>query len=125
MRQVLSVVLVCGFVMQLAQASPDTAAMTTQITAMALGANIEIRLKNKQKMRGARGAVSNTGFLLVDSHSAEQQVAFDDVASVKQFSGKSHTTRNILIGAGIAVAAIGITMGILLRCGGLGCNSKL
>jgi hypothetical protein len=124
-REVLSLILTLAVLTRSASASPDTASVTTQIVGMPLGANIELRLKNKQKLRGSRGAVSNTGFALVDAHRAEQQIAFDDVVSVKPFSGKSHTTRNILIVAGIGVAAIGITLGILLRCGPFGCNSKL
>jgi hypothetical protein len=87
-----------------------------------LGANIEIRLKTKQRLRGARGAVTGAAFTLVSPHAAEQQIAFDDLASVKLYSVKSHTTRNILIGVGIAAAALGITIAILLRCGPLGCH---
>jgi hypothetical protein len=108
MRQVLSAVLVLGVLIQSAAASPDTASVTTQIVGMPLGANIELRLKNKQKVRGARGAISATSFALVDSHAGEQQIAFDDVASVKLFTPKSHTTRNILIGVGITLLILGI-----------------
>jgi hypothetical protein len=101
MRQLLSMVLALGIL----TAAPD---VTTQITAMPLGTNIEIRLKSKQRMRGARGAVLNSGFALVDAHAKEQQIAFDDVASVKLFTQKSHTTRNILIGVGITLVVLGI-----------------
>jgi hypothetical protein len=126
MRQVLSVILTFAIVARLAPASPDTARVTAQIVAMPLGANIELRLKTKQKIRGSRGAVSNTGFALVDAHAAEQQIAFDDVVWVKEFSGKSHTTRNVVIIVGVAaVATIAIIIGVALRCGPFGCNSKL
>jgi hypothetical protein len=57
--------------------------------------------------------VSDTGFTLIDARKAEHQIAFDVVASVKQITTKSHTTRNILIGVGVGVAALGITAGIL------------
>jgi hypothetical protein len=124
MRQILSVVLALAMLPRLAPAAPDTTSVKTQIVGMPLGTNIELRLKNKQKMRGARGAVSDSGFALVDARAGEHQIAFDDVVSVKQFTTKSHTTRNILIGVGIAVAALGITAGILLRCGPLGCHSN-
>jgi hypothetical protein len=106
----------------LADASPDIPSVTTQIVAMPLGTNIELRLKNKEKHRGSRGAVTNTGFALVDARGTEQQVAFDDVVSVKLYSAKSHTTRNILIGAGIALVGVAIWIGIELRCGPFGCK---
>jgi hypothetical protein len=94
-----------------------------QITAMPAGAKMELHLKNNQTQRGVKGPVSNVGFTLVDAHKGKHQIAFDDVASVKQL--KSHTTRNILIGVGIGVAALGITAGILLRCGPFGCGNKI
>ncbi len=108
MLQVLSAVLILGVLIQSAVASPDTASVTTQIVGMPVGTNIELRLKNKQIVRGARGAVSTTTFTLVDSHAGEKQIAFDDVASVKLFTPKSHTTRNILIGVGITLLILGI-----------------
>jgi hypothetical protein len=106
----------------MAAASPDAAGVTTQITGMSLGTNIEIRLKDNQKLQGARGALTTTGFALVNARAAEQQIAFDDVASVRLFTAKSHTMRNILIGVGIAVVGMGIATGVMLRCGPLGCK---
>jgi hypothetical protein len=103
-----------------AASGEDNAA--TQITAMPAGAKMELHLKNNQTQRGAKGPVSNVGFTLVDAHKGEHQIVFDEVASVKQL--KSHTTRNILIGVGIGVAALGITAVILLRCGPLGCANR-
>jgi hypothetical protein len=110
----------------LVSAKPDTATLTTQIVAMPQGANIELRLKNKERIRGAKGAVSNAGFALLDAHAVERQIAFDDVVSVKSFSPKSHTTRNVLIVVGIGVVVtVGIIAAVALRCAPLGCNSKL
>jgi hypothetical protein len=54
----------------------------------------------------------------VDARGAERQVAFDDVASVKRISTKSHTGRNILIGVGIGVAAVAIVIVALAHSGG-------
>jgi hypothetical protein len=87
-------------------------------------AKIEFLLKNKQTMRGTRGPVSNSGFTLVDARKGEHQIAFDDVATVKQITTKSHTTRNILIVTGIGVAVVGITLGVMFRCGAFGCGKK-
>jgi hypothetical protein len=94
--------------------------VASQITAMPAGAKVELHLNNKQTVRGTRGPLSNAGFALLDAHAGNRQIAFDEVVSVKQL--KSHTTRNVLIGVGIGVAAIGITLGIIFRCGGLGCG---
>ena len=124
MRHTISLALTLLMVMHLEPVAAGGDSVASQITAMPTGAKIEIRLKNKQTMRGARGPVSNSGFTLVDARKAEHQIAFDDVASVKQITTKSHTTRNILIVTGIGVAALGITAGILLRCGPFGCGKK-
>jgi hypothetical protein len=98
--------------------------VASQIAALPEGAKIELHLKNKQTMRGSRGALSSAGFTLVDASKAEHQIAFDDVARVIRLPRKSHTTRNVLIGVGIGVAALGITAAIVLRCGPLGCGKK-
>ena len=90
----------------LASAAPDAASLRTEILGTPLGTSIEIRLKDKQKLRGARAAVSDSGLTLVDARSGERQIAFDDVASVKTFK------RNVLIMVGIVVAA-SIAVGVL------------
>jgi hypothetical protein len=108
MRQLLSLVMVLGILTESAGADPDTASVRAQIVAMPLGSNIELRLKNGQRVHGARGALSDSGFALVDTRAGELQIAFVDVASVKPFIPKSHTTRNILIGVGITLVVLGI-----------------
>lgn len=122
MRKTISLALTLLTVTQLLPAAFGAESVASQITAMPTGANIEIRLKNKQEMRGTRGPVSTSGFTVIDARTGEHQIAFDDVASVKQLTKKSHLTRNILIGVGIGVAAVGITAGIIFRCGSYGCN---
>jgi hypothetical protein len=114
MRNTLSVFLALLMIARVAPAAPDTASITTQITSIPAGAQIELRLKNKQKMRGTRGAVSATGFSFVDGAGGERQVAFADVDSVKRITGKSHTTRNILIVAGIGIVAVVITFAVVV-----------
>ena len=103
---------------RMASAAPDTAGLKAEIVAMPLGTNIEVRLKNKRKVRGARGAVSDAGFVVVDSRSGERQITFDDVASVKQVKAKSHAGLYILIGLGIGAAAVAIAVAVLLSGGG-------
>jgi hypothetical protein len=70
---------------RVALAAPDTASIRTQIVGLPVGTNIELRLKDKQNLRGARGAASESSFTVVDARSGERQIAFDDIASVKQF----------------------------------------
>ena len=103
MRQIASIVLVLTMLIHVAWAAPDADSVRTQILAMSLGTRMELRLKNEQKISGARGVVSDSRFTLVDV-TGDRQIAFDDVTTVKQL--KSHTKRNILIGAGIALAAV-------------------
>jgi len=114
MRQTLSVFLALLMVARLAPAAPDTASITAQITSIPFGAPIELRLTDKQKLRGTRGALSNTGFAFAEAHGGERQIAFADVASVKQTTTKSHTTRNVLIGVGIGLAAAIIFVAVLV-----------
>ena len=114
MRHALSVFLALLMVARLAPAAPDTASITTQITNIPLGAQIELRLTNKQKVRGTRGALSPTGFTFTEARAGERQIAFADVASVRQITTKSHTTRNVLIGVGIGLAAAAIVIAVLV-----------
>ena len=103
----------------LATAAPDTASIRADIVGMPLGTNIELRLKDQQKLRGARGTVSDTGFSLVDARAGERQIVFSDVTSVKQVNAKkSHTARNIAIGVGIGIAAAAITLILIVHAGG-------
>ena len=66
-------------VAQLGPAAFGADSVTSQITGMPPGANIEVRLKNKQTMRGARGEVSGSGFTLLNPSAGDRQIAFDDV----------------------------------------------
>jgi hypothetical protein len=105
--------IVCILMLTDLAAAQDTAAIRTEIVSMQLGTSMEVRLKDKQKLRGARGAVSDSGFTFVDVRSGERQIAFGDVASVKQVK-KSHLGRNILIGVGIGLGAAAIVAAVVL-----------
>lgn len=73
---------------------------------------VEVRLVDDSKLRGWMGDVSESDFLL--SHEVKHQLQRSripiaqvrDLKVVKNVK-PSHTTRNILIGVGIAVAVIG------------------
>ena len=57
------IAIVCVLMLtRLASAAPDTASIRAQIVGMPLGTRIELFLKDKQKLRGARGAVVRLRF---------------------------------------------------------------
>lgn len=124
MYKTLALALMLLLSMHLAPAAFGDESVASQITAMPTGTVIELRLKTKQKMRGATGTVSNSGFTLVDARKGEHQIAFDDVASVQKFTVKSHVKRNVLIVVLVGVAALGITAAVILRCAPFGCGSR-
>ncbi|MBI2681120.1 MAG: hypothetical protein HYX25_08970 [Candidatus Solibacter usitatus] len=121
MRQALSFVLALLMVSQMGPVALGADSVTNQITGMRAGTNIEVHLKNKQTLRGARGEVSGSGFTLLNSGAVDRQLVFDDVASVKQLDKKSHTTRNVLIVVGIGLVAAVAVVAIHVKKCPLGC----
>ena len=122
MRQILCLMLVSLLVCQLVPVASGADTVSGQITGMPTGTKIEILLTNKQKLRGARGEVSDTGFTLLNPDTGNRQIAFSDVTSVK-VTKKSHTTRNVLIVVGIAVVVVVAVLAIHIKNCPLGCNS--
>jgi hypothetical protein len=123
MRQALALALVLLMVMHLGPAAFGADNVTSQIAGIPTGANIEVRLKNKQTLRGTRGAVSSSGFTLLNPSAGDRQLAFDDVTSIKPLSKKSHTTRNVLIVVGIGVVVAVTVVAIHIKNCPLGCNA--
>lgn len=123
MRQALSIAL--AFLVATHSGPPVFGAdsVTGQITSMPAGTNIEIRLNNKQTLRGTRGELSGSGFTLLNPQAGNRQVAFGDVNSVKRLDRKSHTTRNVLIVVGIAVVAVVVAGVIYVKRCPLGCGT--
>lgn len=124
MRQALCLALALLMVTHLGPAAfgADKVNVTVQIAGIPTGANIEVRLKNKQTLRGTRGEVSSFGFTLLNPGAGDRQLAFDDITSVKQLSKKSHTTRNVLIVVGIGVAVFAAVVAAQIKgncCGGI------
>lgn len=86
----------------------------TRVRAIPLGSLVDVRLNNNEKIRGRMGEVPDEGFLIqtVQGGKVEtRKIAFTDMKSVK-FVHKSHTTRNILLVAGIAVAVLAIVVAV-------------
>ncbi|MBI3665888.1 MAG: hypothetical protein HY236_06630 [Acidobacteria bacterium] len=96
-----------------------------QVRAIDTRSPVEVRFIDGSKLRGWIGEVSDTGFVL--SHEKKRQltnsqVAFNQIKAVKQVKSvkPSHTARNVLIGVGITVVAIGIIFGIFVASHPLG-----
>jgi hypothetical protein len=123
MRQILCLVLVSLLVFQLSPAAFGADSLASQISGMPTGTDIEVLLKSKQTLRGGRGEVTASGFTLLNPSAGNGQIAFDDVASVKQLNKKSHTKRNVLIIVGIAVVAVAVAVVIYAKSCPLGCNT--
>ena len=122
MRQVICLALVLLMMTHLDPTAFGADNVASQIAGIPIGANIEVRLNNKQTLRGARGEVSSSGFTLLNPGTGDRQLAFDDVTSVKQLS-KSHTTRNVLIVVGIGVVVAVAVVAIHIKNCPLGCNT--
>lgn len=95
-----------------------------QIRAIAPNSPIEVRFQDGSKLRGWISDVSDSGFVLkheIKHQLQDSQFLFDSVRSVKAVKSvhPSHTTRNILIGVGIAVAVIGALLAAAVARGPL------
>jgi len=115
LRQALSLALVLLMVTHSSPAAfgADTA---SQISAIPAGSNIEVRLKNKEMLRGTRGDMSGSGFTLLNPPAGIRQVAFEDVTSVKRVDNqKSHVTRNVLVAVGIGLVVILVVAAIHIK----------
>ena len=93
-------------------AGEEKISVQDQIHGIAPNSPVEVRFRDGSKLRGWISEVSDSGFTL--KHEIKQQLQdsrfpFDSVRSAEavQSVHPSHTTRNILIGVGIAVAVIG------------------
>lgn len=95
--------------------SQQTPTIAAQVAKIAMGSEIEVRLFNKEKLRGRLGEVSGTGFILLipsGTASIKRNLAFDDVKSVRVVRTRLVRTRRPrgpafpLMVAGVVVAVI-------------------
>ena len=115
MRQVLALLLAAMLPADLF-CTQTNVTVREQIRALAPNSPVEMRFNDGSKLRGWISDVSESGFVLkheVKRELQSSQFSFDLVRSVKAVKSvhPSHTTRNILIGVGIAVAVIGGVLG--------------
>ena len=90
---------------------------------IAAGSPVEVRFADGAKLRGWISEVSDTGFELRYEKRKQlrrAQIGFDQVKAVKQIESvkTSHTARNVLIGLGVGVVALGVVAAIALAAGG-------
>jgi hypothetical protein len=93
------------------------------VHAIATGSPVEVRLADGSKLRGWISEVSDTGFELryeKRKQLQQAQITFDQVKAVKEVGSvkTSHTARNVLIGLGVGVVALGVVAAIALAAGG-------
>jgi|KBSSwiStaDraftv2_1062776.scaffolds.fasta_scaffold949156_2 hypothetical protein len=91
-----------------------------QVRAISAQTPVEVRLRDRGKLRGWLGEVSASGFELrceTKNRLDTKTFAFDAVKSIRIVDTVKprHTARSILIGVGIAVGAIFITSVIVFR----------
>jgi hypothetical protein len=107
------------------QADPvRPAGLKQQLTLLRAGSIVEVKLINKQKIRGRLGLVSDSGFEVQharDNHVVTESLAFDAVRSVKETGKGMHFAWKVLIGTGIVFAVL-VVIGAVM-CATSGCNS--
>ena len=119
-RQVLAVVLsalLSGSCFGQTQSSP-TRSPEEQLRAIDVRSPVEVRLNDGAKLRGWVGEVSGSGFVLNHEEGPQakkSQVAFNQIKAVKQIQSVNprHTTRNLLIGVGVALAAVVVVVAVV------------
>jgi hypothetical protein len=81
-----------------------------RVLAMAEGTLVDVRLSRAEQVSGTMGPVTDKGFVL-KSGSADREVAFADVASVRPHRGPMSAAAKVGIGAGIAFFVLCIMVG--------------
>ena len=116
MREVLSAVMAMVLVANLSSAEPahqgDSKSAKTRVLAIPMGSLVDVHLNDNEKIRGRMGEVSDEGFVIQAVRGIKvenRKIAFTDLKSLKPV-GKSHTTRNILLVAGIGVGVVVIVL---------------
>jgi hypothetical protein len=108
----------------LPQETTKKATVQERILGIPPGTLIEVRLMNKNKLRGRLGEVTNEGFSLQTAQGNKvetQKIAFAEVKSLKKVEGETtgkKFSRGVIYGlAGIGVLILIITIVMLARMG--------
>lgn len=100
------------------QATTQKPTLKERILEVAPGSMIEVRLKNKQRLRGRLGEVTDEAFtvkLAKGNKIEDRRVAFDDLKSLKAIEEGSRPSRTVYILAGVGIAlAVLFVIGLVL-----------
>ena len=106
-----------------AQSAVKATGLRERLILIPAGSIIEVKLINKQKIRGRLGPVSDSGFEVQharDNQIVTEALTFDAVSSVRVTGKGMHFAWKVLIGIGIVFAVIGVIVGV--ACGTQGCT---
>ena len=124
MRGILSiflVVILCGNVTYAATSTVASAGLPSQVgqkpslqeklLEIRPGSRVSVRLKNKERLRGQLGEVSNDGFVLKYAEGneiKERKIGFDEVKSIKAKKGgrAGRVVVYVLAGAGVVFLSV-------------------
>ena len=97
------------------------AGLKERLTLIPGGSIIEVKLGNKQKIRGRLGSVSDSGFEVQHTRNDQvvtEAVAFDAVKSVKVTGKGMHFAEKVVIGTLIAIGVVALVGVIVCRSSG-------
>ena len=115
------VVILCGNATYAATSTVATAGLSSQVAQKPTlqeklieirpGSRVNVRLKNKERLRGQLGEVSNEGFLLKCAERneiKERKIGFDEVKSIKVREGSraGRVVLYVLAGAGVVFLSV-------------------
>jgi hypothetical protein len=107
LKQNIAIILAClMFQSSIAAAAGSPDAIREQVRHMRPGSRLEVKLRNREQLRGKLGSVDERGFELRTT-AAPVRVAFSDVESVRHKGGLSRE------------AKIGLAVGIFVGMAGL------
>ncbi len=99
----------------------QTPTLQQQIIQIPIGSVIEVRLTNKEKLKGQLGAVSSEGIILKYAkagHIEERKIAFSEVQSIKAVNGGKAKRTVLYVLAGIGVFVVVLFVIAAVRTGG-------
>ena len=94
-----------------ANSAPASKAQTIKEQAVQIpaGSKVEVRLTNKEKLKGRLGAVSDEGIVLKSikaDRTEERKITFAEMTSIKAVKGLSKAAIGLLVGIGVLVIVV-------------------
>ena len=133
MRKILSILLVVILSANVTYAAMATSAgmppqatkkptLQEKVLEIPLGSRVQVRLKNKEKLRGRLGEVSNEGFVVQYARGnqiEERKIGFDEVKSLKVKKDGSNKTLLVLAAVGAGVGVFFLILFVALTASGV------